>query len=88
MAELTDIESWILKEILEHGCCVSEEAKKKLNISKPKKALTKQNFPNIRNKLYSYMTAFSHGMYRGGFQWVSVIDFKGTKEELKKLINN
>jgi hypothetical protein len=51
--------------------------------------LTKGNFPNIRHLLYSYMTAYSYGMFRGGFKWVCVISIKsGKKDDLQTIVNN
>jgi len=41
--------------------------------------LTKNNFPNIRHLLESHMTAYRHGMYRGGMSWVCVIAPKNEK---------
>ena len=83
----TDIEIKLMKRLLEHEV-TSGEVKEWFGIDTYKgKALTKKNFPNIRYKLYSYMTAYHHGMYRGGFCWVSVINWKDGISDLREFIN-
>jgi len=75
---LSDIELRVVKVILSDGCIPSGTVREWLN-SKDRIILTKTNFPNIRHLLYSYMTAFRKGMYRGGMSWVCVISAKDNK---------
>ena len=72
---LTDIELKVSKVILDDDCIPSGEVRKLLKSSN-RIILTKANFPNIRHLLYSYMTSFHPGHYRGGQAWVCVIATK------------
>ena len=85
---LTEKETETLKLLKVRGEISSERLKMLFGTEKGKKALTKKNFPNIRHLLYSYMTAYSHGMYRGGFQWVSVVSWKGKYGDFEKFLND
>ncbi|MFA5299872.1 MAG: hypothetical protein WC389_16935 [Lutibacter sp.] len=82
---LTDFELQIAKIILKDDHIATSEARKILNVS-DKMILTKANFPNIRHLLYSYMTAFHKGMYRGGMSWICVIT-TNDRNQLQNLVN-
>lgn len=83
---LTDNEIKVLKHINKRGYIPSLTLKEIFNTPKGKMALTKQNFPNIRHKLRSFMTAERHGMYRGGFQWFSAVEWKNGDCDLRKFL--
>lgn len=84
--QLTNFEKQIVTILLEHGYIPSEQARTLLG-TKDKIVLKKANFPNLRPLLCSYMSAFHHGMYRGGMCWVSLITYKkkGQFQEFIKL---
>ncbi|MCX5888088.1 MAG: hypothetical protein NTY36_01385 [Deltaproteobacteria bacterium] len=83
---LTDNEVEILKHIKRRGYIPSLTLKEIFNTPKGKMALTKHNFPNIRHKLRSFMTAESQGMYRGGFQWFSAVEWKDGYNSLDEFL--
>ncbi len=69
------IENWLITELEKRSEIPSHEVKKQLGLIRGK-ALTKKNFPHIRHKLYSFMTAYHKAMFRGGYAWISVIAWK------------
>ncbi len=71
--KLTEKEIEVVKYLVKNGEITSGRLRDIFKTEGKKKTLTIKNFPNIRNKLYSYMTSYSHGMCRGGFNWVSVV---------------
>jgi hypothetical protein len=83
---LTDNEVEVLNHIKNHGYIPSSTLKEIFNTPKDKMALTKQNFPNIRHKLRSFMTAEHTGMYRGGFQWFSAVEWKDGNASLDEFL--
>jgi len=84
--ELTEKEIEVLKIIYNNDYITSTKLKKIFNIPYGKKALTKNNFPNIRNKLESYNTAIHHAPYRGGYAWFSVVGWKKGYNNLKEFM--
>lgn len=91
---LTDKERIVLDIIIQNKEITSEALKDLFGVPHGLghgKVLTKKNFPNIRQYLKSHMTAYRHGMYRGGFCWVSVVDCGGISQkdvmELKDEMN-
>ena len=77
--EFTEKEILVMEYILSNGEIPSINLKQMFNVAGKKHALIKSNFPNIRQYLESFMTAYHYGMYRGGQQWVSVVSWKDTK---------
>lgn len=83
---LTDKEIEVLKYIQKRGYIPSSTLKEIFDTPKGKMALTKQNFPNIRHKLRSYMTAESQGMYRGGYAGFSAVEWKDGYGDLDEFL--
>lgn len=83
---MIDIEFAVASRIISHGEIPTSDVKQMLN-SKSRIILTKGNFPNIRQYLHSYMTAYHTAPYRGGYSWVCVIGAKD-KEALKQFLAN
>lgn len=75
---LTEIEKWLLRELLDRHYISSGEVKEKLGIpaGRGRHALTNANFPTLRPFLHTFMTAHNKGMCRGGYLWFSAIEWK------------
>lgn len=79
--EITSAEARRLLEI-------KEIKNEKGHIISWEKVVTKKRMPVLYRYLESYMTAYNHGMYRGGFQWLSIIVVKSEYEkEFRELRN-
>lgn len=85
---LTDKETQVLLELRDpNGDLSSHRLRQIFNTEKGRKTLTKENFPNIRKKLCSFMTAYRRAAYRGGFAWISVIEWKDGLNSLHEFID-
>ncbi len=87
LAVLTDKEREVLRQLKERDNELPSKHLKAIFRTKGKRpALTKTNLPNIRPRLRSFMTAYHKAMCRGGYAWVSVVEWIDGPASLQQFI--
>jgi len=82
---MTDIEQRVVRTLLAGAQEITSAQIREWLQTSQRIVLTKKNFPNIRHLLESHMTAYRHGMCRGGWQWICVVapkDWEQFKREV------
>lgn len=87
LVELTDKEREVLRQLKERDNELpSKHLKAIFGTEGRRPALTKANLPNIRPRLRSFMTAYHKAMCRGGYAWVSVVEWADGPASLEQFI--